>query len=42
MNGIVFLIAFSACSLLICKKATDFDVLILCSATLPKVFIGSR
>jgi hypothetical protein len=36
-----FLISFSACLLLVQKRAKDFYVN-LCPATLPKVFIRSR
>jgi hypothetical protein len=42
VNGAVFLIFFSACSLLVYRKATGFHILILCSDMFLKVFIRSR
>jgi hypothetical protein len=42
VNGTVFLISFWAYSLLVYRKNTDFCVLSLCPATLPKVFVRSR
>jgi hypothetical protein len=47
MNGIVSLISFSTCSLLLSRKEkknqhTDFCMLILYPAILPKVFIKSK
>jgi hypothetical protein len=40
--GIAFLIYFSICLLLVYRKATEFCILILCPASLLKVFIGSK
>jgi hypothetical protein len=42
VNGIIFLIFFSACSLLIYRGATEFCILIFYLATLPKVFARSK
>jgi hypothetical protein len=42
LNGIVFLISFSVCLLLVFRKATDFLMLILYLATLPKVFVRCK
>jgi hypothetical protein len=42
LSGIIFMISFSFCSLLIRRKASYFYVLILYLATLLKVFIISR
>jgi hypothetical protein len=42
VNGIVSLISFSVCLLLIHRKSTDFCMLILFSATLPKEFMISN
>jgi hypothetical protein len=42
MNGIVLLISFSASSLLVHRKATGFCLLVLCPATLLKVFVRSE
>jgi hypothetical protein len=39
---IIALVAFSVCSLLVYRKATDFSLLILYPATLPKVFLISK
>jgi hypothetical protein len=41
INGIVYLISFSVCVLLVYRKATDFCMLILYLATLPKKFMIS-
>jgi hypothetical protein len=41
VNGIVSLISFSVCALLVYRKTTDFCMLILCPATLPKEFMIS-
>jgi hypothetical protein len=42
LNGIVFLVSFSACSLLVDRKNTDFLMLILCPDILLKAFIKSK
>jgi hypothetical protein len=43
VNGIVSLISFSVCALLVYRKPTDFSMLILYVATLPLEFmISSR
>jgi hypothetical protein len=43
VNGIVPLISFSVCAVLVYRKATNFCILILHPATLPKEFmISSR
>jgi hypothetical protein len=42
VNGIVVPISFSVCSLLVCRKATDFYMLILCPATLLKELMISH
>jgi hypothetical protein len=41
INGIIFLYSFSICSLLVYREATDFCKLILCFATLLKLFMLS-
>jgi hypothetical protein len=41
INGIVSLISFSFCALLVYRKTIDFCMLILYSATLPKEFMIS-
>jgi hypothetical protein len=38
VNGIVFLYSFFVCSLLVCRKASDFCKLILYLATFAEVF----
>jgi hypothetical protein len=42
VNGIAFLYSFSICSLLVCRKDTDFYKLILNPATFLKMFTVSR
>jgi hypothetical protein len=41
VSGIVSLISFSVCALLVYRKAIDFCILILYPATLPKDFMIS-
>jgi hypothetical protein len=41
VNGIVSLVSFSVCVLLVCRKATDFCMLILDPAIFPKEFMIS-